>query len=143
LKRKQLHLMTKYEGIPPKLVLLSLLAECCTATLNSPSLASVNETECLFIILTSVGRDLEQETPGRMSNLVACLRNAFLTSPATSQIRKTLLQLVELQAAGWQLPAQAVMYYYPGANMWHVPFHALLSRSKYLTCNMLCITILE
>ena len=31
------------------------------------------------------------------------------------QVRRTLLQLIELQAAGWVLPAQAVMYYYPGA----------------------------
>ena len=30
------------------------------------------------------------------------------------QVRKILLQLIELQAAGWQLPAPAVMYYYPG-----------------------------
>jgi len=117
LKRKQLHLMTKYEGVPPKLVLLSLIAECCTDTLTSPTQDSVTETECLFIILTSVGRDLEQETPGRMTSLVSCLRNCFLTCPATTQVRKTLLQLVELQAAGWQLPAQAVMYYYPGANI--------------------------
>merc|ERR1712037_395554 len=29
LKRRQLQLLTKYEGVPPKLVLLSLLAECC------------------------------------------------------------------------------------------------------------------
>ena len=33
------------------------------------------------------------------------------------QVRKTLLQLLELQAAGWQLPAEAVMYYYPGAKL--------------------------
>ena len=34
------------------------------------------------------------------------------------QVRKTLLQLLELQSAGWQLPAEAVMYYYPGAKLW-------------------------
>ena len=33
------------------------------------------------------------------------------------QVRKTLLQLLELQSAGWQLPAEAVMYYYPGAKL--------------------------
>jgi len=43
LKRKQLQLLTKYEGIPPKLVLLSLLAECCTVTCSAPALTSVNE----------------------------------------------------------------------------------------------------
>ena len=46
LKRKQLHFLTRYEGVAPKLVLLSLLAECCTATLTSTlhSLAEVGET---------------------------------------------------------------------------------------------------
>merc|ERR1719512_333974 len=65
LKRKQLQLMTKYEGIPPKLVLLSLLAECCTVTLTSPTLHSVNEVECLFLVLTHIGRDLMVEAPGQ------------------------------------------------------------------------------
>ena len=50
--------------------------------------------------------------------LLSCLRESFLGVPAVSvSVKKTLLQLVELQAAGWQLPAQAVMYYYPGANI--------------------------
>merc|ERR1711864_172 len=118
LKRKQLQLLTKYEGIPPKLVLLSLLGECCTVTLTQAALNSVNEVECLFIVLTHIGRDLEVETPGQMGLILACLREAFLQLPAVSgQVRKTLLQLIELQAAGWQLPAQSVMYYYPGANI--------------------------
>merc|ERR1719268_57848 len=73
LKRKQLHLLTKYEGVAPKLVLLSLLAECCTATLTS-SLQSTQEVE------TQIGKDLETETPGRMSLLVTCLREAFLNN---------------------------------------------------------------
>merc|ERR1711892_1034894 len=90
LKRKQMQLLTKYEGIPPKLVLLSLLAECCTVTLTTPALHSVNEAECLFLVLTHIGRDLMVEAP--------------------PQVRKTLLQLIELQAAGWQLPAESVMY---------------------------------
>jgi len=118
LKRKQLHLLTKYEGVPPKLVLLSLLGECCTVSLTQSSLNSVNEVECLFFILTHIGRDMELETPGQMSLLLASLRDAFLHLPVVSgQVRKTLLQLIELQAAGWQLPAKSVMYYYPGANL--------------------------
>ena len=32
LKRKQVQLESKYEGVAPKLVLLSLLAECCMVT---------------------------------------------------------------------------------------------------------------
>jgi len=115
LKRKQLHFLRKYEGIAPKLVLLSLLAECCTATLTS-SLQSLSEIETVFVVLTHIGRDLETETPGRMSLLVTCLREAFLTPHLNKQIGKTVLQLIELRAAGWNLPAQAVMYYYPGSS---------------------------
>jgi len=117
LKRKQLQLMTKYEGIPPKLVLLSLLAECCTVTLTSPALHSVNEVECLFLVLTHIGRDLMVEAPGQMTLILSCLRESFLMADAPQQVRKTLLQLIELQAAGWQLPAESVMYYYPGAKV--------------------------
>jgi len=115
LKRKQLHFLTRYAGVAPKLVLLSLLAECCTATLTS-NLKSVQEVETMFLVLTHIGKDLEAETPGRMSLLVTCLREAFLSSNLQPQISKTLLQLIELRAADWNLPAQAVMYYYPGSS---------------------------
>merc|ERR1711971_362160 len=115
LKRRQLQLLTKYEGVPPKLVLLSLLAECCIVTLTGGlTLATVSEVECLFMVLTHIGRDLHQETPGQMGLLLSCLRDSFLHTTAGPAVRKTLLQLIELQAAGWQLPAPAVMYYYPG-----------------------------
>jgi len=115
LKRKQLHFLTKYSGVAPKLVLLSLLAECCTATLTS-CLQSLQEVETMFLVLTHIGKDLEAETPGRMSLLVTCLREAFLTPHVSPQISKKLLQLIELRAADWNLPAQAVMYYYPGGS---------------------------
>jgi len=117
LKRRQLQLLTKYEGIPPKLVLLSLLAECCMVTLTGGlTLATDTEVECLFLVLTHIGRDLNLETPGQMSLLLTCLRDSFLHTTAGPHVRKILLQLIELQAADWQLPAQAVMYYYPGAT---------------------------
>lgn len=116
LKRRQLALLTKYEGIPPKLVLLSLLSECCIVTLTGGlTLASATEVECLFVVLTHIGRDLQMETPGQMGLLLSCLRDSFLHTTAGPSVRRTLLQLIELQAAGWVLPAQAVMYYYPGA----------------------------
>merc|ERR1711953_1642575 len=55
LKRRQLQLLTKYEGVPPKLVLLSLLAECCIVTLTGGlTLATVSEVECLFMVLTHI-----------------------------------------------------------------------------------------
>jgi hypothetical protein len=51
----------------------------------------------------------------RMPGLMAALRDAFLTA-ALPGVRKTLLQLIEMRAARWQLPAPAVMYYYPGSG---------------------------
>jgi len=117
LKRKQVQLESKYEGVAPKLVLLSLLAECCMVTTTQTQALTVQETEVLFLVLTHIQRDLMAEAPGQMSLIVNCLREAFLMSEAPQQVRKTLLQLLELQSAGWQLPAEAVMYYYPGAKL--------------------------
>jgi len=115
LRRKQV--AARYEGVAPRLVLLSLLAECCAVTLARPALTSTQEVECLFHVLTSIQRDLAAEAPGQMTLIVNCLREAFLQAEAPPQVRKTLLQCIELQAAGWQLPAEAVMYYYPGAKL--------------------------
>jgi len=117
LKRKQVQLESKYEGVAPKLVLLTLLAECCIVTLTNEQISSVQETEVLFLVLTHIQRDLMSEAPGQMTLIVNCLREAFLMSDVPQQVRKTLLQLLELGAAGWQLPAEAVMYYYPGAKL--------------------------
>jgi len=117
LKRKQVQLESKYEGVAPKLVLLSLLAECCLVTTTQTQALTIQETEVLFLVLTHIQRDLMAEAPGQMSLIINCLREAFLMSEAPQQVRKTLLQLLELQSAGWQLPAEAVMYYYPGAKL--------------------------
>jgi len=115
LKRRQLHFGDQLDGVAPRFVLLSLLAECCTTTLTS-SLKSLAEVEAMFGVLTNIGRDLSSEMPGRMSLLVTCLREAFLNYRLSPQVSKQLLQLIELEAAGWTLPAQAVMYYYPGST---------------------------
>jgi len=117
LKRKQVQLQSKYEGVAPKLVLLTLLAECCIVTLTQTQMFTIPETEVLFLVLTHIQRDLMTEAPGQMTLIVNCLREVFLMTEAPAQVRKTLLQLLELQSAGWQLPAEAVMYYYPGAKL--------------------------
>ncbi|XP_063221405.1 CBP80/20-dependent translation initiation factor isoform X2 [Bacillus rossius redtenbacheri] len=109
LKRRQLQLKTQYDGVPPRLVLLSLLHECCQECLKPPS--TQGETDSLFFVLTSVGRDLEQELPGKLTHLIASARDAFLLTPGLPPVKKTLLQLIELRAAKWQLSASAVMYY--------------------------------
>lgn len=116
LKRSQLQLKTHYDGVPPQLLLLTLLSKCCMDCLKPPAVPSLTETECLFFILTSIGRDLEQDLPKALEQLLAGVRDAFLAAATVPAIRKTLLQLIELRAAKWQLPASAVMYYYPGAR---------------------------
>ncbi|KAE8740199.1 hypothetical protein FOCC_FOCC014279 [Frankliniella occidentalis] len=116
LKRRQLQLKTQYDGVAPGLLLLTLLAKCCQECLKPPSVNSLKEMECLFFVLSSIGKDLETELPARMNAVLAGVRDAFLTSAAIPAIRKTLLQLIELHAAQWQLPAPAIMYYYPATN---------------------------
>lgn len=116
LKRRQLQLKTQYDGVAPGLLLLTLLAKCCQECLKPPSINSLKEMECLFFVLSSIGKDLETELPARMNAVLAGVRDAFLTPASVPAIRKTLLQLIELHAAQWQLPAPAIMYYYPATN---------------------------
>lgn len=74
------------------------------------------QTECLFFVLTGVGKDIEVELPHQMCRVMTAARDAFLTTVRVPAVRKTLLQLIEMHAARWQLPAPAVMYYYPGSG---------------------------
>lgn len=97
-------------------MLLSLLCECCHVFLKPPSLKNLSEIECLFFVLTSIGRDLENEFPQRLHQLISAVRDAFINPSIPPFISKTLLQLIELHASKWQLTAPAVMYYYPGSQ---------------------------
>lgn len=110
LKRHQLK--DNYESLQPELVLLSVLAKCCQACVSLP-IKCLSETECLFFVLTSIGRDLESELPQQLEQLLASVRDGFLASAASSNVRRTLLQLIELHASNWQLPGSSVLYYYP------------------------------
>ena len=74
------------------------------------------QLECLFFLLTAIGRDLETELPSKMVTIMAAMRDAFLDYTLPSNSKRTLLQLIELRAAKWQLPAQAVTYYYPSVT---------------------------
>lgn len=52
----------------------------------------------------------------QLEQLLACVRDAFLAeNPTHPSVKKILLQLIELHAAHWQLPAPALVYYYPGS----------------------------
>ncbi|XP_076386425.1 uncharacterized protein LOC100878349 isoform X1 [Megachile rotundata] len=117
LKRRQLQLKTQQEGVPPGRVLLTLLWKCCQDCLQPPVVNSLAETDCLFFILTCIGKDLDTELPAQLQQLLGSLRDAFLAEETIlPSVRKTLLQLIELHAAHWQLPAPAVVYYYPGST---------------------------
>lgn len=60
---------------------------------------------------------MEIHLPGPLENLLSSVRDAFLNSSASAPaIRRTLLQLIELQASKWQLPCNTVMYYYPSSK---------------------------
>lgn len=100
------------EGLQPDLVLLSVLAKCCQSCVSLP-IKCLAETECLFFVLTSIGRDLESELPAQLEQLLASVRDGFLASAGAPAVRRTLLQLIELHASNWQLPGSSVLYYYP------------------------------
>lgn len=109
---KRHHLKDQFEALQPELVLLSILAKCCQACVELP-IKCLSETECLFFVLTSIGRDLETELPQQLDQLLASIRDGFLASAGSSGARRTLLQLIELHASNWQLPGSSVLYYYP------------------------------
>ncbi|XP_031618941.1 uncharacterized protein LOC116338042 [Contarinia nasturtii] len=113
LKRRQLQLRTKCDGVPPPIVLLTVLSKCCEDCVKPP-VRSLSEIECLFYVLTCVGRDIEQHLQQQLEVLLSKVRDAFLNSSASAPtIRRTLLQLIELQASHWQLAGNTVLYYYP------------------------------
>ena len=47
---------------------------------------------------------------------MSAARDGLFSPTKSPQMKKTLLQLIEMNAASWQLPAQAVMYYYPAVG---------------------------
>ncbi|GFW47741.1 MIF4G domain-containing protein [Trichonephila clavipes] len=85
------------------LTLQTLLYECANIILKPPSLNSEGEIGILRKMLSSVGKQLEADCAQRMQQLVINLRDAFINPSINAQIRKTLLELIELHASGWQL----------------------------------------
>ncbi|KAG8225507.1 hypothetical protein J437_LFUL005933 [Ladona fulva] len=119
LKRRELQLQTKTEGVAPDMFLLGLMHGCLLSSLDTPAaLNSLVEIDSIFIIIMCIGSDLEREQPQRMLSLMASVRDALLSLDVVRipKNRRTLLELVEVRAASWKLPAPAVMYYYPSSN---------------------------
>ncbi|XP_066251173.1 CBP80/20-dependent translation initiation factor [Euwallacea similis] len=111
-QQKRQQIKDQVESLQPELVLLTVLAKCCQACVSLP-IKCLSETECLFFVLTSIGRDLEAEIPQQLDQLLASVRDGFLASAGSASVRRTLLQLIELHASNWQLPGSSVLYYYP------------------------------
>ena len=44
------------------------------------------QVECLFLVLTHIGRDLMADAPGQMTLILSCLREAFLMADAPPQV---------------------------------------------------------
>lgn len=97
--------------VSPTLTVLSLIVQVCQSVLSQKCLSQRAEVECLFFTVTTVGRDIEAEEPKLMDSLMWSVRDAFLSPNTSAPIKKTLLQLVELRATKWHLPATAIMYY--------------------------------
>ncbi|KAF8777041.1 MIF4G domain-containing protein A-like isoform X2 [Argiope bruennichi] len=95
------------------LTLQTLLYECANIILKPPSLNCEGEITILRKMLSSVGKQLEADCSQRMEQLVINLRDAFIYPSINAQIRKTLLELIELHASGWQLDLPQTLYYFP------------------------------
>ncbi|KAH8036214.1 hypothetical protein HPB51_020449 [Rhipicephalus microplus] len=89
----------------------ALLCDSCRLVMNSPQLDYEAKVECLRRALTTAGEAAERGAPARMAALVACLRDAFLSSDVHEEARLTLLELVELHASGWKLSPEQQLYY--------------------------------
>lgn len=101
------------------LCLVMLLCDCCHIILRPPSLGNPAEMECLRSVLTIAGRAVERDAPQRMATLVGRLREAFVQPGLSAQARKTLLELLELHASGWQLNLAQQLYYFPYTSLEH------------------------
>ncbi|XP_015912223.1 MIF4G domain-containing protein A isoform X2 [Parasteatoda tepidariorum] len=95
------------------LTLQTLLYDCANIILKPPSLNSEGEIDILRQMLNMVGKQLEVDSPQRMQQLVSNLRDAFISPSISAQIRKTLLEVIELHASNWQLDLPQTMYYFP------------------------------
>ncbi|KAI5717206.1 hypothetical protein M8J77_002057 [Diaphorina citri] len=118
LKRSQLHLKSNtYDDSPPTTLLLNLIGKSCQDSLLRGAHKSVTEVESLFFVITTIGKDLESESPQVLKQLFNNIRDIYIFAKSPDPVKKTLLQLIELHAAKWQLPASALRYYYPTAGI--------------------------
>ncbi|XP_075558343.1 uncharacterized protein LOC142590269 isoform X3 [Dermacentor variabilis] len=89
------------------MVLATLLCVSCHTILQPPSLYNPTEMDCLRTALTTAGAALERVAPERLAALLREIHATLEMQGLPIRSRHVLLELKELQAAGWQLsPAQ-------------------------------------
>ncbi|KAL1473902.1 hypothetical protein MTO96_038382 [Rhipicephalus appendiculatus] len=89
----------------------ALLCESCKLVMRSPDLDYKTKVECLHRALTTAGEAAARGAPARMAALVACLRDAFMSSDVPEGNRLALLELIELRASGWKLSLEQQLHY--------------------------------
>ncbi|XP_022691525.1 hornerin-like isoform X3 [Varroa jacobsoni] len=103
---------------PRAVTLCTLLYDCLELLLKPASLKNPTELECLRTVLSVVGKQIDTDAPLRMNNLVVQMRESFLgpISANNQQMRKSILEMIELRASSWTFDLQQSMYYFPYTN---------------------------
>lgn len=98
LTSRQYLLDTPCKGVLPELFLLDILIQCCKICVEPP-IKSPAEIDCMFFVLTSIGKEVEQKLPQQLNQLFNNVRDALLKCSAIPTIKKTLLQMIELKTS--------------------------------------------
>ncbi|OQR79487.1 MIF4G domain-containing protein-like [Tropilaelaps mercedesae] len=100
---------------PRAVTLCTLLYDCLELLLKPASLKNPTELECLRTVLSVVGKQIDIDAPLRMNNLIVQMRESFLgpISANNQQMRKSILEMIELRASSWTFDLQQSMYYFP------------------------------
>lgn len=85
----------------------TMLVKCCEVCITHPikcSCCSVSEAESVFFVMTAIGPDLEEESPQYLDRFMNFVRDGFLSNDSSANLKRILLQLIELRASNWQMP---------------------------------------
>ncbi|XP_070379219.1 MIF4G domain-containing protein B-like [Dermacentor albipictus] len=91
--------------------LAALLCECCHIMLRSPAQDAAAEIQCLRSLCMTAGKSIQRADAHLSAALAKCLRDSFMDSSRSADVRQALLELIELRASGWKLGAAQQRYY--------------------------------
>ncbi|XP_037572357.1 uncharacterized protein LOC119454524 [Dermacentor silvarum] len=83
--------------------LAALLCECCHIMLRSPAQDTTAEMNCLRFVFMTAGSSIQRAAPHLSTALGKCLRDSFMDSNRSDDVRQALLGLIELRVSGWKL----------------------------------------